>query len=578
MSTFRYLLFFGLSAFLLNCRTSPDTDNSIIHIRLKKDPERLHPLVFPTPTAREVYQYIHVPLAELDPATQDLIPVLAVDIPEEQSIDTGALAGGVYFDIEIDADATWDNGSPVTAADYIFSLKSIMLPLTGAGNYRDLVQHISDVQQNNQNDKKCRVFFAKDNILAREIAMTLEVYPQYVYDSLHILDKYSYSQIANNDEKWAGTDSLLVQFADQFNGVTFSRNKVSGAGPYKLVSWTTDQEIVLERKKNYWGSPKNKASLEQHPATMVFHVLPDELAAITQLKAGTIDVVNEISAEYYKELESDSVISSRFHFFHPALMKQYYIALNNTDPILSDVLVRKALAHLVETDNIIQTIEMGMGIRSYSPVHPLKQTYDASLQPISYDPAKASALLAQAGWKDLNNDGLLEKTINNKLLPLQLDILISGQALGKKIALLLQESAAKAGMRISITEKDFKLIRTENLKTRKYQLIPSVQSQDIVKWDDLSKWTSENDQPEGNNDVSYRNALVDSLVSSILNVKNEKQRINLYKTIQQQIYQDQPVIFLYAPEERLIISKKWKATSSARRPGYQANTFVLAES
>jgi peptide/nickel transport system substrate-binding protein len=218
---------------------------------------------------------------------------------------------------------------------------------------------------------------------------------------------------------------------------------------------------------------------------------------------------------------------------------------------------------------------MGMGLRSAGPVHPLKKTYNSSLVPIPYDIEKAKELLAQAGWKDTDGDGVLDKVLQGKKTPLQLDILISGQALGKKISLLLQESAARAGMKITITEKDFKLIRAEHLKTRKYQLIPSVQSQDIVKWDDLSKWTSENDSPEGNNDVSYHNAATDAMISSILTVKDEGERINLYKKIQQQIYDDQPVVFLYAPEERLIVSKKWQAGASIRRPGYQANTFVL---
>ncbi len=575
MRFIRFLAVVLVPAMLLTCKDNQRNDNSVIHIRLKKDPERLHPLVFPTPTAREVYQYIHVPLAELDPETQDLVPVLATEIPRELAIDTGKYAGGVYLDVEIDADASWDNGSPVTAKDYAFSLKSILLPLTAAGNYRDLAQHIADVQLDNGNPRKCRVIFAKENILAKEIAMTIEVYPQYVYDSLYVLDKYPFTQLATATEEWASADSTLVRYADSFNGAVFSREKVAGAGPYRLVSWTTDEQIVLERKDNYWGAAKNQASLRQGPKTIVFHVLPDELTAVTQLKAGALDVVNELSADYYKELQDDPVLSPRFHFFHPALMKQYYIALNNTDPILTDPLVRKAVAHLVETENIIQSVEMGMGLRSAGPVHPLKKTYNSSLVPIPYDIEKAKELLAQAGWKDTDGDGVLDKVLQGKKTPLQLDILISGQALGKKISLLLQESAARAGMKITITEKDFKLIRAEHLKTRKYQLIPSVQSQDIVKWDDLSKWTSENDSPEGNNDVSYHNAAIDAMISSILTVKDEGERINLYKKIQQQIYDDQPVIFLYAPEERLIVSKKWQAGASIRRPGYQANTFVL---
>lgn len=115
---------------------------------------------------------------------------------------------------------------------------------------------------------------------------------------------------------------------------------------------------------------------------------------------------------------------------------------------------------------------------------------------------------------------------------------------------MLQESATRAGIKIMISEKDFKLIRAENLKTRKFNLVPAVLSQDIIAWDDLSKWHSENDTPDGSNDMSYRNKETDALIDKIISTKSDAERIVLYKQIQEQIYVDQPVIFLYCPEEK----------------------------
>jgi ABC-type oligopeptide transport system substrate-binding subunit len=131
-------------------------------------------------------------------------------------------------------------------------------------------------------------------------------------------------------------------------------------------------------------------------------------------------------------------------------------------------------------------------------------------------------------------------------------------------------------MDIKITEKDFKLIRLENIKTRKYHLIPTIISQDLQQWDDLSKWHSANDTPDGSNDMSYRNPTTDKLIDEILTTKDDKLRTSLYQKIQQQIYDDQPVVFLYAPEERIIVSKKWSSSATAKRPGYLANTFKYA--
>jgi peptide/nickel transport system substrate-binding protein len=231
---------------------------------------------------------------------------------------------------------------------------------------------------------------------------------------------------------------------------------------------------------------------------------------------------------------------------------------------------------LVDVESILKNIERGLGTRTVSPVHPLKKTFNTSLIPVDYNIEKSKKLLDEAGWKDSDNNGILDRKADGKSEELELEILISGQELGKKIAILLQENALKVGVKIKITEKDFKLIRTEHIKTRKYQLVPSLLSQDLQAWDDMSKWHSENDTPDGSNEMSYRNPVTDKLIDQIIITKDDEKRKTLYKEIQVQIYNDQPAIFLYAPEERIVISKKWQSSATAKRPGYLANTFKPA--
>lgn len=113
-----------------------------------------------------------------------------------------------------------------------------------------------------------------------------------------------FQKSTKNEEKLKA-DSALVGFADQFNSNDLSRNKMSGAGPYRFVSWTADQNIVLEKKMTT-GLKIKTPSLQQGPSRIVFHIIPDELTAVTQLKAGSIDIINEISAESYTELSNDT--------------------------------------------------------------------------------------------------------------------------------------------------------------------------------------------------------------------------------------------------------------------------------
>jgi peptide/nickel transport system substrate-binding protein len=573
MNHFKLSFLFLICISFFSCKTEKTDGENVIHIRLKKDPERINPLIFPNPTAREIFQYIHLPMADYDPNSLVLTPILIKQIPTEMAIDTGNFKGGIAFDIEMDDFAKWDNGTPITAEDYVFTLKAINLPLTNSGKYRDLTKNISAVEVDQSNPKRFRVIFAKDYMLALETAINIEVYPRYFYDSLNVLSSYKLSDFIDENEAKLKADSVLVRFAETFNGNVFSREKISGSGPYKFVSWTADQNIVLEKKSNYWGIGKNVAQLQQNPDKMIFHIIPDELTAISQLKAGAIDLINEVSGDNYESLQADNELKDFFSFYHPALTKQYLISMNNQDPLLSDVKVRKAIAHLVDVDNIINAIEKGKGSRTVAPIHPLKKTHNKDLTPVPFDIEKAKTLLMEAGWKDNDNNGILDKEISGDSKDLKFEILVSGLELGKKIAILLKENASKVGMDIEITEKDFKVIRAEYIKNRKFQLVPTVISQDLQMWDDMSKWHSDNDSPEGSNDMSYRNATTDGLIDDILATKDDAQRIELYKKIQQQIYDDQPVVFLYAPEERIIVSKKWASTATVKRPGYLANTF-----
>lgn len=557
----------------MGCKTDKKESSQDIHIRLKKDPERLNPLVFPSPTSREVYQYLHTPLADFDPKTLELSPLLIKNIPQEVAIDTGQYAGGIYFDIEIKSNAKWDNGADITANDYLFTLKAINLPLTDAAKYREFARNISDIIVDENNTKKCRIIFKNDYILALESFLLIEVYPQYFYDSLGVLNNYPYSEILNDERANMEQDTLLLNFAEKFNSNEFSRDKISGSGPYKFVSWTADQNIVLERKENYWAESEKSPYFQQGPQRMIFHIIEDELTAIAQLKAGQLDVVNEISSDIYDDLNKDAVYSEKFEFYAPALMRQYFVLLNHKDDIIADNNIRQALAHLIDVNEIIENVEYGLGLPNIGPIHPLKKTYHPDLKPRTFDLQKAKDLLSESEWQDTDGDGILDKLIDDKKQDLVVELLISGQELGKKIAILWQENAAKAGVRVEIVEKNFKQIRIENIMPRQYQMVMSARSHEMQQWDELMFYHSSNDSPTGSNNGSYRSSVVDSLLDKINVSKEWVERQRIYHRIQEETYNDLPDIYLYSPHERIIISKNWSSFATTKRPGYMANTF-----
>lgn len=569
-----FLLLLGAVLFFSSCKwDKPSNKDNVLDIRMSKEPEKLNPVFFPNPIAREVQQYIFLPLAENDPVTMKLVPVMIKSIPAAEDINDGPNKGGIKFTFEILDAAKWDDDKPVTGDDYLFTLKAIMHPGTSANAYRSVVSNISDVLIDSTNRKKVTVIYNKFYMLAQEAVLNIEILPKHIYDPAGALDKYKISDFKEEKaaEALVSKDSTLIQFAKDCNGIKFTKDIVVGSGPYKLAQWNANQQIVLEKKPNYWGATLASRATQQHADKIIMHFIPDETAAITRLKNGELDVMSNITTPTFNALSKDN--NQAFQFKTAQLMKYYNVLINHNDAILKSQAVRKALAHVVNVDQYISTFENGNAIRTIGPIHPTKRFYNKSIKPYTFDVEASKKLLAEDGWTDTNNNGTLDKKLNGKLTELILPLFASGD-LGNNIALMMQADAKKAGIGIEITKKEFAQIRKENIETGKYSLCLQVSSPDIG-YDDLnSKFHSENAELGESNQGFYKNPKVDALITQINTIKSDAEREQLYLQIQQIFHDELPYIFLYSPKEKFVFSKSWTGETNVKRPGYQANTFI----
>lgn len=583
MSYYLFLLIIPIS-FIISCKSdsgqSSDQQSDAVaqdgtlHIRKERDPQKLHPFIYPSPSARDVYQYIFPQLADFDPESLELIPVLIKAIPEEVKITEGPNAGSVKFTMEYLPEAKWDDGKDITARDYIFSVKTAKNIKVKAGGYRSHLQFISDVIIDPNNPKKFDVVFSKDYLLAKETACTIETYPAHIYDPKGLTNNLSFDDLGDEEalNEIIAKDSTLMQWADDMNGITYARNIVNSCGPYQLSEWVTDEYIILDRKENYWAKDSNNPYLKAGPKRIVFDILPDETSALTQLKEGNLDIIPEVSGATFSNLQKEE---NDYQYLTPQLTKYYMIAMNNDRPELSDKMVRKALGHLLDVDNVMKSIDFGNGTRTVGPIHPGKKYYNQSLTPISYDVNKAKTLLAEAGWEDSNSDGTIDKKIGGNIIELELDMYVSEGKLGQQIALLMKEATATAGIKINIIQKPFKQIEEEHLKKKDFDMTPMMIRQDLVLDDPYTRWHSDHTKEGGRNIYGFENEEMDRITTEIQISDDPNVRNKLYSRVQEILYEEQPVIFLYAPSERIVGSNKWNMTSTVRRPGYLANTFTL---
>jgi peptide/nickel transport system substrate-binding protein len=171
-----------------------------------------------------------------------------------------------------------------------------------------------------------------------------------------------------------------------------------GTGPFKFVEWQRGDTIELAAfDEHFNGRPKADRVL--------IKVVPDNSARAVAIESGDLDFIQSpVSPQDVARLETtDGVAVDRI----PA-SGYTYINLNTADPILSDVRVRQALAHLVNREQILETIFKGIGQIANSPIPLGMWAYADDIQGYDYDPEKAQALLDEAGWQ-VGPDGIREK-------------------------------------------------------------------------------------------------------------------------------------------------------------------------
>lgn len=570
--TFAFLVAFFFGACKQEPSKKPNHSDLVLDIRINKDPQRLNPMVYPSITARQVFQYIFHSLADFHPESLTLVPILVKEIPEPTVQDNGLLK----YDFEILPEAEWSDGTPLTGHDYAFTVKTALHPGVQASGWRSYIKEIKDVQVNPDNPKRFSVFIS-EYMLARETVATIQLYPAHIYDPNSVMTDLLVSDMLDKEliNQKISEDSLLNKFASEFNSAKFCRDVVIGCGPYVLKEWKTNQYLSIIRKDDYWGNKYQDNPFHQAGSkAMVFHIVPDETTATSLLKNGTLDLSTFSNGSNFNDLRNDADFSQDFNFLMPQTMKYYYLLLNNRNPKLAEKEVRQALAHLNNTKQIINTLEFGLGKALIGHFHPSKSYYNTSLKPRELDISRAENLLSSSGWVDTNDNGIRDKRINDQLIELELDVLVTGAKLGQQVALILQQNAQQAGIKINLVKKNIRQIRADHLKKNDFDMAALVVSMDSAPDDPYGRWHSDNMAPGMRNESGFNNEKADQLIEKIRLTKTSEDRHDLYLELQEIIYEEQPVVFLYSPNEKIAVSKDIQAKGTSKRPGYLANTFT----
>jgi peptide/nickel transport system substrate-binding protein len=562
----------------VSCKKGPSTatnykrtSNAAI-IRIEGEADRLNPLLITTDNGRIVVDNIFMNLLTYDPVTLQLQPDLAKSLPQTEDIRSGPYAGGIAYSFEILDEATWDNGAPVTAKDYIFSLKAVANPLVNAAPLRSYLEGFGGVEIDPTNPKKFRVFLDEKNYLGEEtVGGLFPVLPEYLFDPKGLLKDIPLTDLLDPEkaDALAENDQRLKQFADAFNSEAYSRDPtiIKGCGPYELLLWETDQRVILGKKANWWG--KKIPRLAVGPDSLIFKPIPNPATALAALQNEEIDAMAGILPEDFRRLEQDSLFKQRYQLFTVNSLAYYYIGVNARKPLLSEKAVRQALAHIIDADEIIREVFQGFGERIAAPVPPSANYYPKKLKPIQFNLEKAKGLLAAAGWKDTNNNGIVDKVLDGKRVELSVAYLLNASSeTSRNIGLLIQDNARRAGVEIRLEAKE-PTVLLEQLRERNFELISAGRTLSPL-WNPLQNWHT-----QGDNRYGFGDATTDALIDEILQSMDEKQRNDKIGKLLDRIYDEQVEIFLFAPNDRIAIHKRFDAVTTSFTPGFVPELLML---
>ena len=539
------------------------------YVRLSNEPERLNPLTTEESNAIQVMSYMFPTLLDYDPQTLELVPVLAKSRPIVATIETGSLKGGTSYTYEIRDEAMWDNGTPVTSADVVFTVKAILNPKSGASNLRSGLDFIKDIVVDAANPKKFTILTDKKYFLAETQSGTMPVLPEYVYDTEGVLKSLSVADLVRPDSVKIG--ATLTQFANNFQSPKFSREKegVVGCGAYAFAEWKSGERIVLKKKANWWGDKLASESpfFMALPEELHFRPVKDEAAAMSLLKDGQFDAMVKLAPKDFLEMSKNDTFKSIYNFTTAPSMDLAHIGFNCKSPKLDDKRTRRAIAHLVDVPTIIAKLMRGLAEPCAGPFVPQCSYYDKDLKPIELNIEGAKTLLAAAGWKNSNGDSTVDKSIGGKTTELTLRLAFAANnGIAKNIGLMMQETAAQAGIKIELEPLEAAAFLAA-LKKRNFELFINNAGFSASMDDPKEMWATSSNTPDGGNRFQFENKAADALMAQIRTELDDAKRNDLYKQFQALVYDEQPAVFLFTAKERLALNKRFDATvmSNPRR-------------
>ncbi|OIP90332.1 MAG: peptide-binding protein [Syntrophaceae bacterium CG2_30_49_12] len=324
-----------------------------------------------------------------------------------------------------------------------------------------------------------------------------------------------------------------------------------GTGPYIFKEWLPGQKIVLVSNPGYFeGRP--------YIDGYIMRIIPDMATMFLELRANGIDRMGLTPLQYTRQTENN-LFRKNFNKYRYLSFSYTFLGYNLKNPLFADKRVRQAIAYAINKEEIVQGVMLGLGKVATGPFKHGTWPYNPHVKTYPHSPRKAKELLAEAGWKDTDGDGILDK--NGQ--PFVFEIITNqGNDVRQKCAEIIQKRLAEVGIKVKIRILEWAAFVNDFINKRKFAAT-------ILGWtipldpDLYDVWHSSKTGPEELNFISYKNREVDDLLERGRETFDQRERKKCYDRIQEILAEEQPYTFLYVPDALPIIHARFRGIKPA---------------
>jgi len=427
---------------------------------------------------------------------------------------------GLEINFHLRRDVRWHDGAPFTARDVEFAFRTITNPDT-------LTAYAEDYRQVERfevlDDYTIRITYRQPFAPALgSWASALIVLPR------HLLEGKPINEQARD----------------------FGRHPV-GLGPFRFESWESQKQISLRSNHDYYrGRPYIERS--------VTRVIPDTQTQFLELKSGGLDEMGLTPLQFQRQTDTPE-FREGFAKYRYLTNSYSYLGYNLKRPLFQDVRVRRAIAHAIDKQEIVDAVLLGLGSPAAVPYKPGTYWINDQVKGPNHDPVKARSLLAEAGWKDSDADGILDRDGER----FEFEIITNkGNEQREKAATVIQRRLADVGIKVTIKVIEWAAFINNFIDKRNFDAV-------ILGWslspdpDQYDIWHSSKTRPKEFNFVSYANAEVDALLEKGRRTFDRAERKAYYDRLQEVLDEEQPYTFLYVADALPIVHKRFHGIEPA---------------